>query len=195
VSQLAADQTELLRALARHGVEFVVVGGVAAQVHGWRGATADLDIAVSTEDSNVEWLNLALASVGAGSGTVGAFGTVFTTVYGRLELVRRAHAIGHYADWLRGAREHRLDEGLTVVVAAPDDILRSKQAAGREKDRAALAQNAPGLPRLGGALSLRRAAARIAVSRLGWEPGGNRSWPVVTSRVPSCHRSISTVCR
>jgi superfamily I DNA/RNA helicase len=54
MSPLAAEQTELLRALARHGVEFVVVGGVAAQVHGWRGATADLDIAVSTEDSNVE---------------------------------------------------------------------------------------------------------------------------------------------
>ncbi|MGH2848625.1 MAG: hypothetical protein ACRDL0_21925 [Thermoleophilaceae bacterium] len=34
VSQLAAQQTELLRALARHGVEFVVVGGVAAQIHG-----------------------------------------------------------------------------------------------------------------------------------------------------------------
>jgi hypothetical protein len=70
----------------------------------------------------------------------GPFGTVFATKYGRLEIVRRAHAIGHYADWLRGARKHRLGEGLTVVVAAPDDILRSKEAAGREKDRAALPQ-------------------------------------------------------
>jgi hypothetical protein len=52
----------------------------------------------------------------------------------------RRHAIGHYADWLRGAREHRLGEGLTVVVAAPGDILRSKEAAGRAKDRAALPQ-------------------------------------------------------
>ena len=140
MSALAGDQTELLRALARHGVEFVVVGGVAAQLHGWRGATADLDIAVSTEEANVERLNLALAAVGARTGTVGAFGTVFATRYGRLEIVRRAHAIGHYGDWLRGAREHRLGDGLTVVVAAPNDILRSKEAAGREKDRAALPQ-------------------------------------------------------
>jgi superfamily I DNA/RNA helicase len=44
---LAPDQRELLRALADHGVEFVVVGGVAAQMHGWQGATVDLDIAVS----------------------------------------------------------------------------------------------------------------------------------------------------
>jgi hypothetical protein len=68
MTTLAADQTQLLRALAWHGVEFVVVGGVAAQLHGWRGATVDLDIAVSTEDANVERLNLALASVGARAG-------------------------------------------------------------------------------------------------------------------------------
>lgn len=140
MSPLAAEQMELLRALARHRVEFVVVGGVAAQVHGWHGATADLDIAVSTDDSNVKRLNRALASVGAGQGTVGAFGTAFATIHGRLEIVRRADGIGHYADWLRGAQEQRLAEGLTVVVAAPDDILRSKEAAGREKDRAALPQ-------------------------------------------------------
>jgi hypothetical protein len=38
------------------------------------------------------------------------------------------------------AKEHLLEDGLTIVVAAPDDILRSKEAAGREKDRAALPQ-------------------------------------------------------
>jgi hypothetical protein len=37
MSRLAAEQTELLRALTRCGVEFVVVGGIAAQVHGWQG--------------------------------------------------------------------------------------------------------------------------------------------------------------
>jgi len=72
MSPLAAEQTELLRALARHGVEFVVVGGVAARVHGWRGATVDLDIAVSTDDADVERLNLALAAVGAGNMQTGS---------------------------------------------------------------------------------------------------------------------------
>lgn len=138
MSALAADQLELLRALERHGVEFVVVGGVAAQVHGWEGATADLDIAVSREASNVERLNLALRSVGAGEGVVGAFGTAFKTRCGRLEIVRRAHAIGDYGAWARNAKAEHVAEGLTVVVAAPDDILRSKEAAGRDKDHAAL---------------------------------------------------------
>jgi hypothetical protein len=140
MSPLARDQLALLRALARHGVEFVVVGGVAAQIHGWRGSTADLDIAVSRDEVNVERLNLALRALGAGEPAVGAFGSAFRTRYGRLEIVRRAHAIGDYDGWVRGAEPHALDDELTVLVAASADILRSKEAAGREKDRAALPQ-------------------------------------------------------
>jgi hypothetical protein len=140
MSLLAADQLELLRALERHGVEFVVVGGVAAQVHGWEGATADLDVAVSREGSNVQRLNRALWGVGAGDPVVGGLGTAFRTRYGRLEIVRKADGIGEYRDWVRNAKAHRVDDGLTVVVAAPDDILRSKEACGREKDRVALPQ-------------------------------------------------------
>jgi hypothetical protein len=133
----ATPQLELLLALARHDVEFVVVGGVAAQIHGWQSATLDLDVAVSTEDANVERLNEALASVGAGEPAVGAFGTSFRTRYGRLEIVRVAHGIGRYEDWRAAAVNHRIQD-VTIAVAAPGDILRSKEAAGREKDIAAL---------------------------------------------------------
>lgn len=140
MSQIARDQARLLRVLVENAVEFVVVGGVAAQLHGWQGATADLDIAVANDEANVDRLNNALAHVRAGEGMIGAFGTAFRTRYGRLEIVRRAHAVGHYADWLLGAQELEVEPGLTVLVAAPADILRSKEAAGRDKDRAALAQ-------------------------------------------------------
>lgn len=137
---LGDDQIQLLRTLTEHEVAFVVVGGVAAQVHGWRSATLDLDIAVSIDDDNVQRLNKALAAVGAGEGQIGAFGTAFQTAHGRLEIVRKADGIGQYADWLRRALDHELEPGLTIVVADPDDVLRSKEAAGREKDRAALPQ-------------------------------------------------------
>lgn len=140
MTSLAPAQEQLLRALARHRVEFVVVGGVAAQIHGWQGATADLDIAVSDEDSNVTRLNQALASVNASEPIVGGLGTVFTTRYGRLEVISRADGIGDYAAWLSQASEQIVAEGLAVLAAAPQDILRSKQAAGRDKDRAALPQ-------------------------------------------------------
>lgn len=138
MESLGEQQIELLRALARHDVEFVVIGGVGAQIHGWRSATLDLDIAASTDAGNVERLNLALASVGASSPSVGAFGTAFRTIHGRLEIVSRADGVGRYANWLERAREHELEEGLVIVVADPADILRSKEASGREKDIATI---------------------------------------------------------
>lgn len=139
MTSLADEQAELLRALMRHGVDFVVIGGVAAQLHGWQGATADLDIAVSIEASNVERFNRALEAVDAGQGAIGAIGTSFMTRHGRLEVVRRAHGVGGYDAWLRTAGAHEF-EHLTILVAAPREILRSKEAAGRDKDRDALPQ-------------------------------------------------------
>lgn len=140
MSPLADDQAALLRALERHAVEFVVIGGVAAQLHGWSAATNDLDIAISPGQSNADRLNRALASVGAGSPSYGQLGTAFETQYGRLEIVRRADGIGRYADWLKRASPHELEGGLIVIVADPEDILRSKSAARREKDLAAIRQ-------------------------------------------------------
>lgn len=139
---LADDQSHLLRALLRNGVEFVVVGGVAAQLRGWVGATADLDIAVAGEEGNAERINRALAEVGLMKTDVGGLGTSFETRHGRLEIVRRADGVGMYDDWMRNASAIEFDH-LTIVVAATDDIVRSKESSNREKDRAVL----PGMRR------------------------------------------------
>ncbi|HXD56065.1 MAG TPA: DUF6036 family nucleotidyltransferase [Solirubrobacteraceae bacterium] len=134
---LANDQLRLLDALSRHGAKFVVVGGVAAQLRGWSGTTADLDIAVDASDENATRINRALADAGVMSSAVGGFGTTFETRYGRLEIVRRADGIGKYEDWMRRASEIEFDH-LTILVAASEDIVTSKEAAGRHKDLAAL---------------------------------------------------------
>lgn len=139
---LADDQAHLLHALLRNGVDFVVVGGVAAQLRGWAGATADLDIAVSSEETNATRINRALAEVGLMKTDVGGLGTSFETKFGRLEIVRRADGVGVYGDWMRNATEMEVDH-LVIVVAAPEDIVRSKEASNREKDRAVL----PGMRR------------------------------------------------
>jgi hypothetical protein len=118
----------------------VVLGGVGAQFHGWKSATADLDITIDRGEENVERLNRALAEMGAGEPQYGQFGTAFETRYGRLELVRKADGIGEYEDWLRNAGEKELGEGLVVLVASPEDILTSKKAAGRSKDLATVDQ-------------------------------------------------------
>lgn len=54
---------EVLRALAREGVDYVLVGAVALGVHGIVRATEDVDLFVRPDGENVERLKRALRSV------------------------------------------------------------------------------------------------------------------------------------
>jgi len=47
---------ELFQALARHGVEYVTVGGVAIQAHGAQRLTRDLDVAIAPSRDNLDRL-------------------------------------------------------------------------------------------------------------------------------------------
>jgi hypothetical protein len=57
------DLLALLRALHLHGVEYVLVGGVAVNLHGIARATEDIDLFVRPDEANVERLRAALASI------------------------------------------------------------------------------------------------------------------------------------
>lgn len=61
----AADFRRLLGALNDKGVEFIVVGGVAAVIQGAPIATFDLDIVPELSDANIEALGAALADLDA----------------------------------------------------------------------------------------------------------------------------------
>lgn len=56
---------EILRALSRHDVEFIVVGGMAAALQGAPVNTLDLDIVYSRSDENIPRLMAALVEIGA----------------------------------------------------------------------------------------------------------------------------------
>jgi len=137
---LGAEQLALLRVLVRHDVEFIVIGGVAAQVRGWSAATRDLDIAVSMTEANRARLDLALREIVVGEPFPGPIGTTFRTRHCRLEIIGRADGIGTYEQWREGAERMEVARGLKVDVAAPLDVLRSKAASGRQKDFDALPQ-------------------------------------------------------
>ncbi len=140
---------ELLRSLVRNGVEFVVIGGVAANVWGSPQLTFDLDVCPSTTRENLRRLAIALPELGAKLRPAGleegveiafdersfdAFTSMaLTTTSGWLDLVFRPDGTRGYDDIVSNAREFELG-GVRVKVAALDDIIRSKQAAGREKD-------------------------------------------------------------
>jgi hypothetical protein len=55
----------ILRNLARHEVEFIVVGGVSAVLQGAPATTVDLDIVYRLSPANIERILVALESLGA----------------------------------------------------------------------------------------------------------------------------------
>ncbi len=57
--------TALLKRLVAHGVDFVVVGGIAMVGHGSARVTQDLDICYATDAGNLDALGAALAALGA----------------------------------------------------------------------------------------------------------------------------------
>ena len=55
----------LLRALTSHGVDFVVIGGIAMVFHGSTRVTQDLDVCVAPDQTNLDVLGHALIALGA----------------------------------------------------------------------------------------------------------------------------------
>lgn len=141
---------EVLRVLARHSVRHVVIGGVAATLHGSNLRTGDLDICPAQDPENLTRLAAALRELEARVRTDGVpEGLPFTgdaallqrveilnlvTRHGDLDISFVPAGTGGYADLARRQVVYALDE-LEVPVADLEDVIRSKEAANRAKDR------------------------------------------------------------
>lgn len=147
------DLAGLLTVLHRHRVDYVLIGGMAAVVHGSPFPTEDVDITPAVEPSNLARLSSALTDLaarvraeGAPDGlplahdadSLAALQTLdLTTAYGDLDLSIVPAGTTGYADLARAAEDIEL-YGVVVQVAALSDIIRSKQAANRPKDQRVL---------------------------------------------------------
>ena len=143
------DFLATLRALVDHGVDFVVIGGIGGRVWGSPSVTADTDICYARDRANLARLADALADLGArlrgvdddvtflvDADTIGAGDTfTFVTRHGDLDVIGTPDGTTGYQDLAAAAVEVDLD-GMTVRVAALDDLIRMKRATGRAKDRA-----------------------------------------------------------
>ncbi len=143
----------ILEVLAEHRVEYVLIGGFAAAIHGSDLVTGDIDITPALSKTNLERLSRALDALGARVRTVDepdglpfahdagslARGAVWNLVTnaGDLDLAMMPSGTRGYDDLRRDAIAIVV-VGVPTHVAALADIIRSKEAAGREKDRAAL---------------------------------------------------------
>jgi len=147
------DPDCLFQVLAEHEVEYVLIGGLAAVLHGSTAMTNDADIVPAADDENMVRLGDALAALEARLRVESdPDGVPFdphpallrsvamlkmTTRCGDLDLTFTPAAVGGYEELAPASSTFEL-AGVRVKVAALDDIIRSKESAGRAKDHATL---------------------------------------------------------
>ena len=143
------DPERILRTLARHRVKFVMIGALAGRMHGLPRFTADIDITPAQDDENLKRLAAALVELDAKVYTESIpEGLSFdcsakalkrarmwnlVTSAGRVDIAFEPSGTAGYKDLAKDA--DRFDAfGVHFLVASLEDIIRSKESTGREKD-------------------------------------------------------------
>jgi hypothetical protein len=147
----SVDYLAILKTLRRHGVDFVVVGGVCAVLHGAPLATFDLDAVHSREPHNLARLTAALEELEATyripgrrdkkpglSHLASAGHQLLMTRFGPLDLLGTVGKGGDYDQLLNDTIELEIGDRLKVRVLSLERLMKSKEETGQEKDRAVL---------------------------------------------------------
>lgn len=145
------DVEAILGALRRHGVEFVLIGGLATIHWGSPFLTWDVDITPERSIANLDRLSAALSELGArirtadetlefahsGRSLADAGVWNLRTPHGDLDISFVPNGTTGFEDLDRDASDERI-RGIEVRVASLADVIRSKQAANRPKDQRVL---------------------------------------------------------
>jgi hypothetical protein len=144
------DPERILATLGKHAVEFVLVGALAARLHGFPRLTADADLTPRRTPENLDRLAAALRELrarvytesvpeglafdcsGATLGRAQLWNLV--TAAGRVDLIFRPSGTEGYDELRKAASRFDLD-GQEFLAASLEDILRSKEASDRPQDR------------------------------------------------------------
>lgn len=141
------EPNPLLRALVAHGVDFVLIGGMAGLARGSSYPTYDLDVAYARDPANLERLANALAKIGvtlrgapaelpfvadARSLAAGANFT-FDTEFGMFDILGDVAGVASYEALRREATVLKV-EGLAIRVASLGHLIAMKRSANRPKD-------------------------------------------------------------
>ena len=144
------DPERLIAELNAHAVEFVLIGALAARLYGFPRVTADADITPASDTENLKRLAAALQALDAKiytesipeglafdcSAAMLARASMWNlaTNAGRLDIAFAPSGTTGYEDLAKDAQKFKAF-GLTFLAASLDDIIRSKKAAGRPKDK------------------------------------------------------------
>lgn len=142
----------IIEALNKRKVRYVVIGGLAALLQGVPlPRTADIDVTPAPDTENKKRLARALRDIGAKLRApglkeplqipldertfTGMVTMAFVTRFGPFDISFVPDGTKGFDDLIRNARVIER-AGVKIPVASVEDITRSKQAAGREKDAA-----------------------------------------------------------
>jgi len=143
------DISKLIAVLADHGVDYVVIGGVATQVHGHRRTTMDLDLTPDPDPENLRRLGAALTELDARPVedveegeipvadperlAVAAIVPPLLTRHGQVHILKEPKGARTFDEMRERALVVDLD-GVAVAIVSLDDLIRMKRAAGRPGD-------------------------------------------------------------
>jgi hypothetical protein len=151
VKRIEPDFLAILQLLAKHKVDFIVVGGIGAALQGAPIATFDLDVVHSREPRNIDKLLVALDSFDAtyrgptarkikpNRSHLSSRGhQLLMTRFGPLDLLGVIGAKHDYQDLLPKSISMEISPGQKVRVLSLSAIIKTKEEVGGEKDRATL---------------------------------------------------------
>lgn len=122
----------------KYEVKYVVIGGIAAVLHGIPRATFDLDILIEATQENAHRLLEALLNAGLGTASLTSVDEVLSneiTVFKdrvRIDVQTSTPGLSFQDAWER--RQTMDYQGQTFFVVSSDDLISSKRASGREVD-------------------------------------------------------------
>ena len=122
----------------KHNVRYLVIGGIAAVLHGVPRATFDLDILIEATEDNAQRLLDALVDVQFGTATMITARelvmqeiTIFQDRV-RIDVQTLTPGIDFQSAWTN--KETMNYQGQKFYVLSKEDLISSKKAAGRERD-------------------------------------------------------------
>jgi hypothetical protein len=149
--QRALDAERIFAVLDAHKVEYVVIGGIAVQVYGHVRMTNDVDLIPSPTPQNLERLAAALQELearvlnpGSEHLTIDAQmlprATLWqlATRHGGIDVLHDAPGAAPFPELRKRALLITLDDH-SIPIAARDDLIKMKRAAGRPVDLADIA--------------------------------------------------------
>jgi hypothetical protein len=134
------DWKEFIELLNAHHVDYLVVGGVAFACHAYPRFTGDLDVFIRRSPENAEAMARVLDSFGFHS--LGLTSEDFLRQASivqlgarplRIDIINVIDGVTFDEAW-QGRLQTELD-GTPVAVIGKADLIRNKQASGRERDR------------------------------------------------------------